>query len=253
MKYAFILILHYTDTWQTNKIQLLAAYEAAIGPALKDIIVVPDAKATESQKRKQKSPASKPQPSSTRHRLPNGPKSSRSLSSGGAGAKQPPPPQPPLQQQQQQHLQPDPTTFFSSPTPQNHQQQLQRQQSDAADLERLERQALRRRKVEALESLSHTAALFLAEFMTFTKRQNASSTSSSGAGANGKQGSGGDGDGGGLAPVPNHGMEYAAAAAGMAVRINSLCPPPPRRFSFYISMSWTCGPHEYKGLSELLK
>lgn len=193
---------------QTNKIQLLAAYEAAIGPALKSIVVIPDARAADSQKRKAKSPASKPLPSSSRHRLPNGPKPPRSVPSGGAGAK--------LQPQQPQ-LQPNPTSSFSSPTPHYHllqqqqQQQQQRQQSEtqeAADLERLERQALRRRKVEALESLSHTAALFLAEFMTFTKRQNSSTLSAEDANCE---------HGGGRAPAPNDGMEYAAAAAGMAV------------------------------------
>lgn len=40
---------------------------------------------------------------------------------------------------------------------------------DPAAFQKMERQALRRRKVEALESLSHTAALFLAEFIDFKK------------------------------------------------------------------------------------
>ncbi|POS77809.1 hypothetical protein DHEL01_v203784 [Diaporthe helianthi] len=37
----------------------------------------------------------------------------------------------------------------------------------SASFQRMERQSLRRRKVEALESLAHTAALFLAEFIDF--------------------------------------------------------------------------------------
>lgn len=76
---------------------------------------------------------------------------------------------------------------------------------DAGDFERLERQALRRRKVEALESLAHTAALFLAEFMTHNNKNKASSRSSAGPGE-----SGGSATAGG---AQNHGMDYAAAAA----------------------------------------
>lgn len=51
---------------------------------------------------------------------------------------------------------------------------------DPRAFEKMERQALRRRKVEALESLAHTAALFLAEFMDFKKgRQEPQATTSS--------------------------------------------------------------------------
>ncbi|KAG8160151.1 hypothetical protein KVR01_009687 [Diaporthe batatas] len=40
---------------------------------------------------------------------------------------------------------------------------------NSAAFQKMERQALRRRKVEALESLAHTAALFLAEFIDYKK------------------------------------------------------------------------------------
>ncbi|KUI67458.1 hypothetical protein VM1G_11496 [Cytospora mali] len=59
----------------------------------------------------------------------------------------------------------------------------------------MERQALRRRKVEALESLAHTAALFLAEFMDFKKTSSSTANGTGGGGA------------------------YAAAAAGIAANL----------------------------------
>lgn len=40
---------------------------------------------------------------------------------------------------------------------------------DPERLERLERQALRRRKVEALEAIAHTSALLLAELQTLNR------------------------------------------------------------------------------------
>lgn len=72
-----------------------------------------------------------------------------------------------------------------------------------ADFERLERQALRRRKVEALESLAHTAALFLAEYMTANKKNQ---TPPAGAGSRPAEDKRRD-----------QGANYAAAAAGMIV------------------------------------
>ncbi|KAL1877053.1 hypothetical protein Daus18300_002663 [Diaporthe australafricana] len=68
--------------------------------------------------------------------------------------------------------------------------------------EKLERQALRRRKVEALESLAHTAALFLAEFMNYNKGRQEPATNTSSALESGQ-----DQTGLGV------GAAYAAAAA----------------------------------------
>ncbi|KAJ0125159.1 hypothetical protein J7T55_006503 [Diaporthe amygdali] len=80
------------------------------------------------------------------------------------------------------------------------------QNSDA--FERMERQALRRRKVEALESLAHTAALFLAEFLDFRKAQQVpAATRSPPAGSEQHQ------------VGPGAGVAYAAAAAGMAANV----------------------------------
>lgn len=208
-------MLCHTDLSQTNKIQLLAAYEAAIGPVLKAIIVIPDPQAPKAQKRKRKpSSAALPPPKSTQQ-LPNGSSPwpanpTPSFSSADTGTSR-----------QQQYVQTDHASPSAPSLP--YQQQLQQQHrqhhnhQEAADLERLERLALRRRKVEALESISHTAALFLAEFMTFAKRQG--SSSSSAGGANHEQDSGG-GQSANVGNIPgqNSGMVYAAAAAGMAVR-----------------------------------
>lgn len=100
---------------------------------------------------------------------------------------------------------------FFAPIPQS-------QQSDG-DFERLERQALRRRKVEALESLAHTAALFLAEFMAHTKQKPLAPSLA------------GLGEPGGAVPAEppqNHGVNYATAAAGVAVRTE--------RFAFILSI-----------------
>lgn len=70
---------------------------------------------------------------------------------------------------------------------------------DFATFQKMERQALRRRKVEALESLAHTAALFLEEFIGYKKGQHEPSRQ-------------------GLEqyrPEPNTGAAYAAAAASL--------------------------------------
>ncbi|KAL2282042.1 hypothetical protein FJTKL_11117 [Diaporthe vaccinii] len=73
---------------------------------------------------------------------------------------------------------------------------------DSDAFEKMETQALRRRKVEALESLAHTAALFLAEFMDFRKgRQNPPATTSPPSGPRQHQ------------AEPGAGEAYAAAAA----------------------------------------
>ncbi|KAJ4424504.1 hypothetical protein N0V82_000828 [Gnomoniopsis sp. IMI 355080] len=199
-----------------NKIQLLAAYEAAIGPALKAIIVIPDPHAPESQKRKRKASSSRPQ------QLTNGSSSwpasnaPPSFSYANTG---------PSQHHHQQYAQAVSANSTAPSSPHHHHQQ------DTAEFERLERLALRRRKVEALESISHTAALFLAEFMAFAKWQQGSSPSStaaSAAGGGGRGANGDDDDGRGLsssghsigigrsAAAQDHGMVYAAAAAGMA-------------------------------------
>lgn len=75
-----------------------------------------------------------------------------------------------------------------------------RQHAGDADLDKLERLALRRRKVEAIESLAHTAALFLAEYVSRNNREPERINPAGGAGR-------------------NDGVDYAAAAAGMAVSV----------------------------------
>lgn len=65
--------------------------------------------------------------------------------------------------------------------------------------QKMERQALRRRKVEALESLAHTAALFLAEFIDYKKGRQ--EPSQHGLGQH--------------HPEPSTGAAYAAAAASL--------------------------------------
>lgn len=75
---------------------------------------------------------------------------------------------------------------------------------DPDDFEKMERQALRRRKVEALESLAHTAALFLAEFMDFKKGRQAPQAPASSPPPGPQQQ---------RQPDPGAGEAYAAAAA----------------------------------------
>lgn len=109
-------------------------------------------------------------------------------------------------QQQQQQL------------PEQHDYQEQQHHSqDPVEFERLERQALRRRRVEALESLAHTAALFLAEYMTANKtRQQAPAPSApSEAAAAVAAGIGGESEG----RRHDHGVDYAAAAAGITAQM----------------------------------
>lgn len=74
--------------------------------------------------------------------------------------------------------------------------------------EKLERQALRRRKVEALESLAHTAALFLGEFMNYNKGRQQPAATTSPALESGQNQTG-----------PGVGAAYAAAAAGIAANV----------------------------------
>lgn len=206
--------------FQTDRIALLAAYEAAIGPALRAIIVVPASSDAAAEKRK---PGRKPN-SNKSHPGPRPTqwttKPSKRTTASGLTAWEAAAAEPSTsfasssagyQQQQQRHQQQqyaDPASFFAPPPQQN---------GGDSDYDRRETQALRRRKVEALESISHTAALFLAEFMTFTKQQRQNSASVSGGGGEGNGYGGGQNMGEGGASAQNHGVNYAAAAAGMAV------------------------------------
>lgn len=188
--------------------------------------MIPETHASEPQKQKtKKTPSIKPHPSYSKRRPPStsSPWAATPTQSfsGGAGARQ-------QQQQEHHYTQADPANFFAPPPPPP---PHQHHQDGGADLERLERQALRRRKVEALESISHTAALFLAEFMTFANRQ-ISSASSEGA-IIGEPDERGEkySSAGGSVPAQNCGMDYAAAAAEMAVRT-----PLP----FFFCLGWRC-------------
>lgn len=187
---------------------MLAAYEAAIGPALRAIagVVVP--------------------PSEKGKRGPRKTKVDKKSSQGKGGTK--PPPRHTIgtdnghrlhhennrstTEHRGQFPRPagsDPASFFTLPQV-NHAPPPPQPVHDPAVFERLETQALRRRKVEALESLAHTAALFLAEFMDFRKGQAAAASSSSTS----------NGMGGPLPHVdPGAGSAYAAAAAGMAANL----------------------------------
>lgn len=202
---------------QTDKIALLAAYEAAVGPALRAIIVIPSEKVEkvekapkpEKKKTKSKKPGDKLPGVSSARPQSSAPRATASTTNGRADSKRKnhssAGPADPYHDQQQyiQAADADPSSFYAPPQQQQHHQ-------DAGDFERLERQALRRRKVEALESLAHTAALFLAEFMTHNNNKKESSRSSPGPGE----------PSGSAAPAgaaQNHGVDYAAAAAGMAV------------------------------------
>lgn len=168
----------------------LAAYEAAVGPALRNIIVIPTGKDLTPEKKRRSTPSAKPPgPSPTpKHQskptATQGPTTTDAVNSPGAPAA----PSPAGYPDQQSHTA-GPSPFYTT----------QHQYLDA-DYERLERQALCRRKVEALESLAHTAALFLAEYMTVNKKKQA--------------------------PAPaaeetrqDQGVSYAAAAAGMIVSV----------------------------------
>lgn len=98
-----------------------------------------------------------------------------------------------------QRVNPDPEQL-AGPLQADHGRETPNLDSDA--FEKMERLALQRRKVEALESLAHTAALFLAEFMDFRKgRQDPPSTTSPPRGPQQHQAD------------PGAGEAYAAAAA----------------------------------------
>ncbi|ROW17084.1 hypothetical protein VPNG_01059 [Cytospora leucostoma] len=153
-----------TIKW-TQDIALLAAYEAAIGPAYRAIANVglaPSEKAKRGPKKKMKTKSAEAKTKSSSTST-----SKQATSSGTAnGAARPPQPPPPPQRRHEAQQRPAPSVL--------HQEQGHRQQPATIQgpevFERMERQALRRRKVEALESLAHTAALLLAEFMDFNRK-----------------------------------------------------------------------------------
>lgn len=192
----------------TQSIALLAAYEAAIGPALRAIagVTIPASEKGKRGPRKNKTDkkpgrdkwVAKPFPKQATTGIDSGPRSRheviRSTAQHGNRMKQP--------------ADPGPAPFSSLPQAGNHAPAPPPPVHDPETFERLERQALRRRKVEALESLAHTAALFLAEFMDFRKAQAAAPSSAP------------SGTGGPPPPPPRMdpgaGSAYAAAAAGMA-------------------------------------
>lgn len=184
---------------------MLAAYEAAIGPALRAMVGIglqSSAKVNEPKKRS---------------RLPRNKKkdSDRRDHSKGRGAANGTLPQasgnkPSLRKSSArivadhesngpQRVNPGPERL-TGPLQADQGRETPNLDSDAFD--KMERQALRRRKVEALESLAHTAALFLAEFMDFRKgRQNTPATTSPPPGPHQHQ------------AEPGAGEAYAAAAA----------------------------------------
>lgn len=189
---------------------MLAAYEAAIGPALRAIagvVVPPSEKGKRGPKKtkvdKKSSQGKGMPPPRQTIRADNGYRShhvnSRSTTEHRG--------------QFEQAASSDPASFFTLPQV-NHAPPPPQTVHDPAAFERLETQALRRRKVEALESLAHTTALLLAEFMDFRKGQAAAAPSSSTP----------NGTGGPLPHVgPGAGAAYAAAAVGMAA--NLIRPP----------------------------
>ncbi|KAK7746864.1 hypothetical protein SLS53_002052 [Cytospora paraplurivora] len=199
----------------TQDIALLAAYEAAIGPAYRAIANVglaPSEKARRGPKKKIRmkgaEPSAKKSPTST---------SKQAITPGTAnGDARPPPPSSPFQRRHEAQHRP---TLSGLHQEQGHRQSatllpLQAGGSRTAAIqdpkvfERLERQALRRRKVEALESLAHTAALLLAEFMDFRK----------GSAPNHHQTPPAEAE----SATPNEtggGAAYAAAAAGVAATL----------------------------------
>lgn len=195
---------------------MLAAYEAAIGPALRAIagvVVPPSEKAKRGFKKNKVDKKSnqgkgnvKPPPRQITA-IANGPRShyeNHHSTTGHMG---------PFQQPVSEYpgtIYATPQASYAPPPPQT--------LHDPATFERLERQALRTRKVEALESLAHTAALMLAEFMDFRQSQAAAAASSSTT-TNATDGPSPQVD-------PGEGSAYAAAAAGMAgMAANAFQPP----------------------------
>ncbi|KAF3766210.1 hypothetical protein M406DRAFT_68572 [Cryphonectria parasitica EP155] len=185
---------------------LLAAYEATTGPALRAIGVVPGPRGVEKSEPASKKPSTiRSKPTSTRSSAHiNTPHhdttTKRSFPSAG------PTDRSHVAQSQQQGA----STTMSSAQPPHH-----RQEDAGGDhhLEKLERQALRRRKVEALESLAHTAALFLAEFMTYTKREVSRPSATAEPAGGGQENSVSSGGSQG------RGTDHAASAAAMAANM----------------------------------
>ncbi|ROV97672.1 hypothetical protein VMCG_07357 [Cytospora schulzeri] len=207
----------------TQSIALLAAYEAAIGPALRSIAGVtlpPSEKGRRGPRKKKvdKKPAQGTGSTKPTIGTNNGSRpwqdEKRSTTQQHRG-----------HPQQQHTAGSEPASLLALPQANLHHHHTtappppppHQSAHDPETFERMERQALRRRKVEALESLAHTAALFLAEFMDFRKGQAAPSSTSNGTGGPPPQPQ--------LPPRvdPGAGSAYAAAAAGMAA---SLFQPP---------------------------
>lgn len=192
---------------------MLAAYEAAIGPAIRAIagVTLPPSEKGKRGPKKTKSDAKSSQG--------KGPTKSISKQTTGTdyGPRTPHEEKHSTAQHRDRLQQPagsDPASCFTLPQA-NHAPAPPQSVHDPETFERLERQALRRRKVEALESLAHTAALFLAEFMDFRKAQAAAAAPSPSSTTN---------ETGAPPPPPPRmdpgaGSAYAAAAAGMAASI----------------------------------
>ncbi|ROW04294.1 hypothetical protein VSDG_01110 [Cytospora chrysosperma] len=202
----------------TQSIALLAAYEAAIGPALRAIagVTIPASEKGKRGPRKNKTDkkpgqgkwVAKPFPKQTATGTDSGPRSRHEVMRPTAQHGD----------RMKQAADSGPAPFSSLPQAGTHAPATPPSVHDPETFERLERQALRRRKVEALESLAHTAALFLAEFMDFRKAQAAAPTSAPN----------GTGEPPPPSPEPERmdpgaGSAYAAAAAGMAA---SMFQPP---------------------------
>lgn len=151
---------------------MLAAYEAAIGPALRAMVGIglqSSAKVNEPKKRS-RLPSNKKKdigrrdhskkhvaedatlPQASGHKPSLRERSARNVAEHESNGPQ--------------RVNPDPERL-TGPLQADHGRETPDLDSDA--FEKMERKALRQRKVEALESLAHTAALFLAEFMDFKK------------------------------------------------------------------------------------
>lgn len=230
-------MIHADAACQTDKIPFLAKYERASEFALQAIASV-SAKQENYYKKKPKSlntsadkasaapqhrakPATSGRASSREtpatdyayHHNSNRNSNSRSFSSAGQ----------PYQQYQDGAAATDPGLFNHAHQQQQQQlpgqhdyQEQQHQPQDPVEFERLERQALRRRRVEALESLAHTAALFLAEYMTANKTRQQAPVPSTPWEVAAAAGPGGESEG---RRRHDHGVDYAAAAAGMTAQM----------------------------------
>ncbi|KAG6360314.1 hypothetical protein INS49_011371 [Diaporthe citri] len=166
----------------SQNIAVLAAYEAAIGPALRAMVGIglqSPAKVNEPKKRS-RLPTNKKKDSDSRdHSKGHG--AAHGTLAQASGNK------PNLRESSArivadhesngpQRVNPDPERLTS---PLRTDQGRETPSLDSDAFLKKERQALRRRKVEALESLAHTAALFLAEFMDFRQgRQDPPATTS---------------------------------------------------------------------------